>query len=296
MTRWCLSPNLVAMDLKTRLLGGGDEAIARARRPESLAASMAEPPREGIDWLGRVPDGRAPRLYRWLVRAGSVFLLRTCRLDVTVEGRERLPSEGFIAVCALHRSWIDPLLVVHALPLEPRVWFMGSGPTAFDRRWKERLLRCTGGLLPVWRGGTDVSVHVRSARSVVRSGAVLALFAEGRIGGPVDAPARMRTGSALLCLRTGAPIVPIAVAGAEELYRGKRLAVRILEPIDAATLLGEKWNGTPAEGSRDEMRTARELTEAIAKQLAPAISELHRATTDRAVHPRRWRWLTRLMR
>lgn len=284
------------MSIKTRLLGGGDEAITRAKRPEALAASFDEPPLEGIDWLGRTPSADPPRLLRVLLALGRLFLLWICRLQLTVEGREHLPDGGSIAVCALHRSWIDPLLVVYALPQRRRAWFMGSGATAFDRRWKERLLRHTGGLLPVWRGGTDTSVHVRSAQAVVDSGAVLALFAEGRVGGPPDAPARMRTGSALLCLRTGAPIVPVAVAGAEELYRGKRLAVRILEPTDPAELLGKHWQGPPEPGSREELRTARELTDAINARLAPVIKELHRSTLDPADRPRRWTWLTRLMR
>jgi 1-acyl-sn-glycerol-3-phosphate acyltransferase len=284
------------MGIRSKLLGGGDEAIARARRPEALAASRDEPPLEGIDWLGRTPGPRAPILYRLLAAVGMTFLLRICRLRVDVAGREHLPAGGFIAVCALHRSWIDPLLVMHALPMEPRVWFLGSGATAFDRPWKERLLRRTGGLLPVWRGGTDISVHVRSARAVVDHGAVLALFAEGRIGGPADAPAKMRAGSALLCLRTGAPILLIAVAGAEALYRGKRIAVSILEPTNPERLLGARWSGTPDPGSRQELRAAHELTSAISARLAPEIQRLHRSTADPADQPRRWNWLTRLLR
>jgi 1-acyl-sn-glycerol-3-phosphate acyltransferase len=283
------------MDLKHRLLGGGDAAIDRARRPEALAASLAAPPSQGIDWLGRTPDGHAPRLYRLLLAAGRGFLVGACRLQVEVTGREHLPEGGYIAVCALHRSWIDPMLVIHALPTEPRVWFLGSGPTAFDRPWKERLLRHTGGILPVWRGGTDIDVHVRSAQAAVSSGAVLALFAEGRIGGPPDSLARMRSGSALLCLRTGAPIVPIALAGAERLYRGKRMAVRILPPTEPAELLGRPLEA-PEAGSREELRLARELTGAISARLSPEVAAAYRATRDEPGRSRRWTWLTRLFR
>jgi len=284
------------MSIKSRLLGGGDEAIARARRPEALAASLDEAPLEGVDWLRRTPDARPPLVYRLLATIGRWFLLGACRLRVDVSGREHLPHSGYIAVCVLHRSWIDPLLVVHALPLEPRVWFLGSGPTAFDRRWKERLLGRTGGLLPVWRGGTDISVHVRSAQAVVDAGGVLALFPEGRIGGPPDAPARLRAGAALLCLRTGAPIVPIAVAGADELYRGKRMAVRIMEPTDPAELLGAAWTGAPPAGTRAELQVAHRLTDAIGARLAPEIEPLWRSVADPPDHPRRWTFLQRLLR
>jgi 1-acyl-sn-glycerol-3-phosphate acyltransferase len=284
------------MSIKTRLFGGGDGSIERARRPEALAASMDTPPIEGIDWLGRRPGPDAPWLYRVLITLAEWLLFRVSDLRLEVQGRENLPAGGFIAVCALHRSWIDPVLVVRALPREPRVWFIGSGPTAFDRPWKERLLRRTGGLLPVWRGGKDVSVHVRSAQAVVDDGAVLALFAEGRIGGPPDAPARMRSGSALLCLRTGAPIVPIAVCGAEDLYRGKRMMLRILEPVDAQELLGTAWTGRPEPDSRAELDVAAKLTAALSARISAAVAEMYPSTQDAAATPRRWTWLTRLMR
>lgn len=284
------------MNAWRRLLGGGDASIARARRPQELAASLDSPPRQGLDWLGRPPSAHATWLYRLLVAVARALLRYACRLRLAVEGREHLPTGGYIAVCALHRSWLDPLLVIDALPLEPRVWFMGSGATAFDRAWKERLLRRTGGLLPVWRGRTDVTVHVDAASAVVDEGAVLALFAEGAITGPPDEPARMRTGAALLCLRTDAPIVPMAICGAEELYRGKRISVRILEPVTPRGLIREHWDEVPAPGTRDELRAARDLTAAVSARIAAAVRADYPATVDPPAVPRPWRWLTRLMR
>ena len=291
-----LARKACGVSILRKLLGGGDASIARARRPEELRARLATPPREGLDWLGRLPSARAPWSYRFLVGLGLALLRRVFGLRIAVEGRARLPAGGYIAVCALHRSWIDPLLVIDALPLEPRVWFMGSGPSAFDRAWKERLLRRIGGLLPVWRGGTDISVHVEAASAVVEQRAVLALFAEGGIGGAPDAPARMRRGAALLCLRSGAPVVPIAICGAEELYRGKRIVVRILEPVLPGDLLTDHWRGVPEPGTRDELRAARELTIAISERIATAVSERYVETLDPPDAPRRWRWLTRLLR
>jgi 1-acyl-sn-glycerol-3-phosphate acyltransferase len=284
------------MNLWHRLVGGGDESISRARRPQAAAARRGAPPRQGVDWLGREPGPEAPRLIRALLWAARLFLFRLCRLQLRVSGSQHLPDGGFIAVAALHRSWIDPLLVIEALPLEPRVWFLGSGASAFDRPWKERLLRRTGGLLPVWRGSGDPAVHLRSAQAVIDNGAVLALFAEGRIGGPPDAPAPMRSGAALLCLRTGAPIVPIALCGSEELYRGKRLRVSILPATSATELLGPDWHGPPEPGTREELRTARALTAALSSRLAEAIDASYGATVDPPAAKRSWPWLTRLMR
>jgi 1-acyl-sn-glycerol-3-phosphate acyltransferase len=277
-------------------LGGGDAAIARARRPQALAATLDAPPLQGLDWLGRPPSPEAPLLYRVLVPLGEAFLFGICRLRLTVEGREHLPEGGYIAVCAVHRSWIDPLLLIRALPREPRLWFLGSGPTAFDRRWKERLLHRMGGILPVWRGGPDVAVHARSAAAVVAEGAVLALFMEGGIGGRPDRLARVRHGAAFLALRTGAPIVPVALCGAEGLYRHKRMALRILPPTTAADLLGGDDLARLAAGSREEVRAITAVTTALSERIERAVSELYPATTDPPSAPRRWSWLTRLMR
>jgi 1-acyl-sn-glycerol-3-phosphate acyltransferase len=284
------------MSILRRILGGGDTAIARSKRPQAMAAGLERPPQEGLDWLRRRPSARPPWLYRLLLALAGLLLFRLCHLRLRIQGREHLPEGGYVAVCALHRCWIDPLLLIRALPLEPRVWFMGSGPTAFDRRWKERLLRRTGGMLPVWRGGADVSVHVRAAAAVIEEGAVLGLFAEGAVGGPVDEPARMRHGATLLCLRTGAPIVPVPVCGAEELHRGKRMSVRILPPTCAQELLGDAWQGTPEPGSRAELRVARAMTRAISERIAAAIAEDHPWTLDPPEAKRRWAWLARLMR
>ena len=279
-----------------RILGGGDEAIARNKRPQERADELDEPPLEGLDWLRRRPGPQAPWLYRVLMALAGLFPFRISALHTRVQGRELLPDGGYVAVCALHRSWIDPLLLIRALPLEPRVWFMGSGPTAFDRPWKERMLRRTGGMLPVWRGGTDIAVHVRAANAVIEEGAVLGLFAEGAVGGPADAPARMRHGASLLCLRTGAPIVPVAICGAEELYRGKRISVRILPPTSAQELLGDTWKGRPEPGTRDELRVARAMTKAITEQISAALVEDYPGTVDPPEMKRHWPWLTRLMR
>jgi len=75
------------MRLPRRLLGGGDASIARARRPQALAVDLAEPPRQGLDWLGREPGPRAPWIYRFLVAIAWLVLRRICGLRLSVEGR-----------------------------------------------------------------------------------------------------------------------------------------------------------------------------------------------------------------
>jgi 1-acyl-sn-glycerol-3-phosphate acyltransferase len=245
---------------------------------------------EGLRWLGRTPEARASIFYR-LVRLFARFVIfGLLRFRIATSGREHLPAGGYLIVGAAHRGWMDPFIVIHALPTEPRVWFLGSGPSTFTSRWREWLVHRLGGLLPVWRGGIGIEQHVASARAVTGNGAVFAQMPEGTVSGPPGRIGPFRVGWALIAMRTGAPIVPLAMAGTEELYLGKRMASRILPATSIRGLLGGDWDGVvPAEGSREELDLARRLTDALAGLLGPVVVELHPGTVDPTSHPRRLR-------
>lgn len=245
---------------------------------------------EGLAWLGRQPEARASVLYRVVRLLARAVLFGAFRFRIETSGQEHLPAGGYLLVGAAHRGWMDPFLVIHALPLEPRTWFLGSGPSTFTSRWRERLVHRIGGLLPVWRGGIGVAQHVASARAVVAAGAVFAQMPEGTVSGPAGRIGPFRVGWALIALRTGAPIVPFAMAGTEELYVGRRMASRILPPTTVEELLGPAWDGRrPAEGSREELDLARSLSDALAARLGPVVEEIHPRTVDPPAHPRRLR-------
>jgi len=233
-----------------------------------------------VDWL-----------VRFLAVVARVVIFGLFRFRIDVEGRELVPpGGGTIVIAAAHRGWMDPFVVLHALPLEPRVWFLGSGPSAFGPRWRERLIHRLGGLLPVWRGGVGVETHVTAARAVVGNGAILAQMPEGTVSGPAGRIGPFRIGSALIALRARAPLLLVAIAGTEELYLGRRMAARILPPTTIAELLGADWDGRfPAEGSRDELDLARRLTDRFAERLGPAVAAIYPATVDPPDHPRRLR-------
>ena len=211
-------------------------------------------------------------------------------------GSEHLPATGgYLVVGAVHRGWMDPFLIMHALPLQPRVWFLGSGPSAFSARWREALLHRVGGMLPVWRGGVGIDQHVASARAVVEAGGVFVLIPEGGVAGPPDRLASFRFGSALIALRIGAPILPIAMAGSAELYVGRRMVTCLLEMTTPARLLGADWPAggiLPEQGSRAELDLAHRLTERLADLLAPVVAEIYPRTVDPPDRPRRLRGLT----
>ena len=178
--------------------------------------------REGLAWLGRPPEAKASWLYRATRLLARIVLFGVFRFRVETSGRELLPDGGYIVIAAAHRGWMDPFLVMHALPLEPRCWFLGSGPSTFTSRTREVLIRRLGGLLPVWRGGLGIEPHVASARAVLANRAVFVQMPEGTVSGAPGRLGPFRHGAALIAIRTGGTIVPLAMAGSEELYLGKR--------------------------------------------------------------------------
>jgi 1-acyl-sn-glycerol-3-phosphate acyltransferase len=262
----------------------------RARiRPQALADARGGA-REGLDWLGRPPEARASLLYRFLRLVVRFVLFGIFRFRIATSGQEHLPKGGYLLIAAAHRGWIDPFVAMHAVPAQPRCWFLGSGPSTFTSRWREGLIHRLGGLLPVWRGGLGVEGHVKSARAVVEAGAVFVQMPEGTVNGPPGRLGPFRPGAALIALRTGSTIVPLAMAGTEELYIGRRMASRILAPTNVRDLLGESWDGVlPEPDSRAELELAKRASEALAARLAPVVEALHPGTVDPPSHPRRLR-------
>lgn len=274
-----------------------DPAEPRPRRPpppriapEALAAQRGGA-QEGLAWLGRVPESRGPVAYhllRLVIRAVAFGLLR---FRISTDGQEHLPARGgYLVVAAAHRGWMDPLVVMHALPAEPRSWFLGSGPSTFTAPWREWLIRRVGGLLPVWRGGVGVEQHVASARAVVANGGVFAQMPEGTVSGPPGRIGVFRTGWAIIAMRVDVPIVPLAMAGTEELYIGRRLASRVLPATSVRALAGLAPDAPlPPPGTREELTLAKGMTERLAGMLGPVVEELYPRTVDPPSHPRRLR-------
>jgi len=257
--------------------------------PEALAAARGGAV-EGLAWLGRPPEAKASILYRVLRLVARFVIFVVFRIRIRSSGQEHLPTGGYLLVGAAHRGWLDPFVVMHALPMQPRAWFLGSAPSTFTSRWRERLIHRLGGLLPVWRGGVGIDQHVASARAVIANGAVFVQMPEGTVSGPPGRVGPFRTGWAVIALRTDAPIVPLAIAGTEELYLGRRIASRVLPVTSVRAVAGLAPEAAlPTPGTREELDLAHRMSDALTAILGPAVEALYPQTIDPPEHPRRLR-------
>ncbi len=159
-----------------------------------------------------------PVLY-WAVRIvllpSFLVYLRLVRV-----GSEHLPRSGPLLLAANHRSFLDPFLIGS---LSHRPVYYVAKRELFRKPWQAWLLSSLGAF-PIDRGHSDEDA-IATAREILERGDCVVIFPEGtRVrSGPLGAP---RRGLGRLALETGAPVVPVAVIGTEEVRRGWRVRPR----------------------------------------------------------------------
>ncbi len=165
---------------------------------------------------------------RWIVAVGSGIVYRA-----RVRGRENLPVRGGYVLAPSHRSMMD--IPFAALLTKRRLRYMGK-QSLFDIPVLGWLFSVLGGF-PVQRDGTDRKA-LRESIAMLQDGEILLVYPEGtRQHGTKIEP--LQPGAAYLALRAGVPIVPVGIAGTEEILRGHgakmprfgRVAIVIGEPL-----------------------------------------------------------------
>ena len=183
----------------------------------------------------RALDVTVTRRYRAMW--GVVRLLIRLLFDVRVTGTERWPAAPF-QIVANHHNGFDPLIVIGALPLEPRITWFGPREADFSHGFKNRLMAFFGGVIPYSPDGTTLTSAVRAVRRVFDAGGVLAIFAEGRIGFRETELLPFEDGAAAFAVAAGVPVVPCAIVGTTQLWFRRRVDVRFGEPIATTGIRG----------------------------------------------------------
>jgi 1-acyl-sn-glycerol-3-phosphate acyltransferase len=212
-------------------------------------------------------------------RVASVLFYRFAKLVITlilliwtrkqVVGLKNIPKQGPVILASNHVNFLDPPLLAVLVPR--RIVYMGK-----IELWRTPIigpLYDLAGFIPVRRFEGDLAA-LRKAEKALRQNQVLGMFPEGTRSRKPGL-GKGQPGTAIIALRSGAPIVPAAVSGTEgvsvprslfrltrvrvvfgkpfELPKGRRLSTELVERCterimkEIAVLLPEEYRGVYAE-------------------------------------------------
>lgn len=170
-------------------------------------------------------------------RAVRVRLLRlACRavvgglLRIRVEHRERWAA-GPAIYCFNHLNWVDPLVLLAVLPLRPRYAMFGPKEEDMRKGGRNRLIAWAGFGIPYRPEKTDLLPATRRVGKVLDQGWVIATAGEGRIHRGEHELTALADGTAYFAIRSGVPLIPIAINGTSWLAFRRGVRIRVGEPI-----------------------------------------------------------------
>ncbi len=149
---------------------------------------------------------------RKIIKAVIRFYMRIV-FRIKIIGKENIPKEGACIICANHKSYYDPPLVV-----------------AFNKRhinmiakkelYKNPLLAWLGktfDVFPVERDGKDIEA-VKHSLKILKNGGILGIFPEGTRHG-MEKGIKVKSGAVQMALKAGVPIIPAGINGEYKIFR-----------------------------------------------------------------------------
>ena len=212
-----------------------------------------------LSLLSSLADSRG-RLQHAVARAWGRMLMAVFLVDVRLIGAESLVQDEPQVIASNHFSLLDTPLMFGFLPLSFRI-------LARDGLWKIPFIGWhlgRAGHLPVNRvNPRRAARNIESAARKVRDGRSILVFPEGgrRRGASMR---RFKTGAAHIAIKSGVPLVPVAISGTGEILppgswhlRPGVAEVRIGKPIRTA---GGSWS---ARGLTERLRSDVEALAAL---------------------------------
>ena len=166
-------------------------------------------------------------------------ILKVTGVSLVVEGLENIPKDTACVFVGNHRSYYDIPLLLASLDKPHGVLAKEElEKIPLLNRWMKLL-----GCVFVQRDDLRASVRaLNDATAIVEGGKSFIIFPEGtRYKGEEGGAGEFKAGAFRIAVKTGAPVVPVAISGARGLFeaRGNRATpgtvyVRVLPPIQTA--------------------------------------------------------------
>ncbi len=185
-----------------------------------LAKSTKTKPQKNLYEPYRMP------MILWRLIRGVVRIIAAIIFDIHTVGRQNVPETGPLIIASNHLSWADvPLIPAF---LKRKVVYMAKEETFRGKGgWFVRFL----GAFPVKRGEADRQ-SLRTAEEQLKAGRILSIFPEGTRS-KIHTLGQAHAGMGMIALRSGAPVIPVAIYGSEKSFKKFRPHITIIygEPM-----------------------------------------------------------------
>jgi len=189
-------------------------------------------------------------------------------------GQENIPRKGGIILVPNHLSYADwgtdsiffyeagryPTFLIKSSAFEAK----GIGPFLYK-----------AGQLPVHRGRADAGLVLKAAEKALAEGAAVVFYPEGTATRDPDLwPMVAKTGAARLALMTGAPVIPVAHWGTQNVLPYGSKKPRIFPRQTVRTVAGKPVDLSAWAGKYTSAKALRAATDAIMGEVAALLAEL----------------------
>jgi 1-acyl-sn-glycerol-3-phosphate acyltransferase len=193
-------------------------------------------------------------------------------------GISNVPAQGGVIVAANHVSELDPFavgefLIDHGRP--PR--FLAKAEL-FRKAPVKWVLSGTQ-QIPVSRNSADASLALEPAVEALRRGELVLIYPEGSATrDPQLWPMKARTGVARLALLSGAPVIPVAQWGPEQVLPYKARRPRLLPRHTFQVVAGPPVDLSEFAGKPQTAELLRAATDTIMWRVTKQLAELRGET------------------
>lgn len=186
-----------------------------------------------------------------------VTVIFTIFYRVEVVNTENVPESGPVLICANHNGIMDMFFIGYKI--KRYVHYMAK-EELFKIPLIGFIIKCLGAF-PVKRGKGDVS-SIKTVFRLLEEGKVVGIFPEGtRTRGKRKEDIKIKPGAAMIALRTGVQVLPVAIKGSYRLFSKVKV------------VFGKPFRIEPEEGKKYRNSDLVKISEDIMKKVYSLLEE-----------------------
>ena len=197
------------------------------------------------------------------------------------QGGEKIPRSGAAIVVCNHISYLDPLTFTHFLYNQGRAPRYLGKKGVFDTPIVGWVVKAAG-QIPVERESKGAVKALEVAVSALRAGHLIGIYPEGTLTRDENLwPMTGKTGAARLALLTGAPLIPCASWGPQEVIPRYRRRIKLFPRTKVSILVGDPVDLSPWKGRESDPKALEEATDHIMDRMTALLAQLRKEEPPR---------------